>query len=287
MPNLHLGKGLGALIGEKRNAKQEIAGFTEIEVNKIENNRNQPRKNFNEAKLKELASSIKEKGVIQPLVVRQLAAGNFELIAGERRLRAAKLLGLTKVPVVIRKASDEDSLELTLIENIQRDDLNAMEEARAYEKLMREFSLTQETMAQKVGKERSTVANFLRLLSLPKEIQDYIGLGEISMGHARALLALGNRKEQMDLCLRIISEELSVRGAEQLVAKILEGGAKKARRLKRDPHIADLEERLQKELGAQVVVRNRGKMGRIEIYYYSLDEFDRLMARLGIKKELR
>lgn len=287
MPNLHLGKGLGALIGEKRNAKQEIAGFTEIEVNKIEINRNQPRKNFNEAKLKELAASIKEKGVIQPLVVRQLAAGNFELIAGERRLRAAKLLGLAKVPAVIRKASDEDSLELTLIENIQRDDLNAMEEARAYEKLMREFNLTQETIAQKVGKERSTIANFLRLLSLPKEIQDYISLGEISMGHARALLALSNRKEQMDLCLRIISEELSVRGAEQLVAKILEGGTKKARRLKRDPHIADLEEKLQKELGAQVVVRNRGKMGRIEIYYYSLDEFDRLMARLGIKKELR
>lgn len=284
MPNYHLGKGLGALISDKKSASQE-AGAREIEVSKIVPNKRQPRQQFSKEKLQELASSIKEKGIVQPLVVRPLPDGNYELIVGERRLRAAKALGLTKVPAVIRKASDEDSLELALIENIQRADLNAIEESRAYQQLMKEHDLTQEQVAVKVGKDRATISNFLRLLSLPKEIQDTIQMDEISMGHARALLALQNRKEQMDVCLKAISEKLSVRETEQLVTEILEGKPKKVRRLRRDPHVVDLEEKLQKILGTQVVVRNRGKMGRIEIYYYSLDEFDRLMEKIGLKKD--
>lgn len=286
MPNFHLGKGLGALIKETKSGSQE-QNIRDVEVSKIVPNKRQPRTNFNEAELQELAASIKEKGILQPLIVRPIASGNFELIAGERRWRAAKTLGLTKVPVVIRKATDEDSLEIALIENIQRANLNPIEEAQAFEQLINEFELTQEQIATKVGKERSTVANMLRLLSLPKEIQDYLGQDEISMGHARALLALANRKQQLDICLRVISEKLSVRETERLVTEILQGESapKKAKRMRRDPHVADLEEKLQKIMGTQVVVRNRGKLGRIEIYYYSLDEFDRLMERLGVKKD--
>lgn len=286
-----LGRGLGALISDKKpsNKKVEDEKGSLIDIKKITANRFQPRRHFSDETLSELTESIKEKGIVLPLVVRALGNGSYELIAGERRLRAAKSAGLTKVPAIIRKASDEDSLELALIENIQRENLNPVDEALAYQRLTKEFKLTQEQIASKVGKKRATVSNILRLLTLPRDIQDYLQSDHISMGHARAILALSNSKAQNDTCLRIIAEGLSVRETERIVNDILHpqpGDKKKKGRHRRDPHIADLEDRLQKTLGTQVVIRNQGKKGRIEIYYHSLDEFGRVIEQLGASEEL-
>jgi len=289
MAKISLGRGLGALISEKKKTSTEQKDITEIEMKKISVSRYQPRKQFDEESLKDLSDSIKEKGVIQPIIVRPLSPGYYELIAGERRLRAAKKAGLNKIPAVIRNATDEDSLEVALIENIQRDNLNPLEEAVAYQRLANDFDLTQEQISEKVGKKRTTVTNTIRLLSLSKEIQNYIRSGHINMGHARALLSLPTPKIQIDLCLRIIAEGLSVRETERFVTETLHpdpAKKKKVRRLGRDPHVIDMEEKLQKTLGSQVIIRNRGKSGRVEIYYYSIDEFDRLVERLGAKEEL-
>jgi len=286
MAKVSLGRGLSALISDRKISPSEERNDAQVEIKKIVANPFQPRKNFDVESLKELTLSIKEKGILQPLIVRKSENGNYDLIAGERRLRAAKSAGLSKVPVIIRKATDEDALELALIENIQRDDLNPMDEAFAFQRLSKEFKLTQEQISQKVGKKRATVANTLRLLSLSEEIQDYLHAGHITMGHARALLALSDDKIKTDICLRIIAEGLSVRETERLVTDRLhpdQAKKKKSKRLRRDPHIADLEDQLQKSLGAQVTIRSRGKTGRIEIYFYSLDEFDRIAQHLGVK----
>ncbi len=289
MGKVSLGRGLGALISDRKNQNKEQRNATEIELEQIVVNRFQPRHHFDEEAIQELANSIQTKGIIQPLLVRKIGEEQYELIAGERRLRASQLLGLKKVPVVIREASDEESLELALIENIQRENLNPIEEAIAYQRLAKEFHLTQESISEKVGKKRATIANTLRLLSLSAEIQNYIQKNQISMGHARALLALPSEKEQLDFALRIIAEGLSVREIEQIVTDKLHPNStqkKKLRRMKRDGHVADLEEKLQKILGTQVVIRNRGKSGRIEIYYYSMDDFDRILDGLGVEKTL-
>ncbi len=290
MAKVSLGRGLGALISDKRTTpKESPSGSTEIEIKKIKVNRYQPRHQFNEDAIKELASSIKEKGIIQPLLVRPTDEGAYELIAGERRFRASKLLGLKKVPVVMRDVSDEDSLELALIENIQRENLSPIEEALAYQRLTKEFKLTQEQVSEKVGKKRATISNILRLLSLPEEIQNFIQTDQVSMGHARAILSLPSEKQQKDFALRVIAEGLSVREVERMVTDILHPSGspqKKAKRAKKDSHVADLERRLEQRLGTNVKVHHKGKAGKIEIQYYSMDDFDRILEILGVDEQL-
>lgn len=263
-----LGKGLEALIPGKG---REII---EIDIERIIPGREQPRKVFRDAPLKELAQSIKEKGVLQPVLVAREDSGAFRLIAGERRLRAAQLAGLRKVPAILREADPEDSLEIALIENLQREDLGPIEAAQAFKRLMKQFGLTQEKLAEKVGKERATVANYLRLLKLPEEIKNYLNEGTLSMGHARALLSVESPSGQLAAARKIVKSGLSVREAESLARKPQKPRAVKA---KPDPQIASLEEKLKKSLATKVRIRHKGKGGWIEIEYYSLEELDRLL----------
>src|SRR5688500_2733284 len=251
-----LGRGLSALIpGAKADAGQAVGkGLAEIPLVDIHANKYQPRKSFDDGALEELAASIKEKGILQPVVVRRAGADKYELIAGERRLRAAKRAGLAAIPAVIKDVSDLESLELALIENIQRRDLNPIEEAQSYASLVNEFGLTQEDLAKRVGRERSTVANTLRLLKLPNEIQKDLASGALSMGHARALLALTDGGSQMQVRAEIIGKALSVRAAEALVAK---WRPKKKSTAKSEAPKVDVEmkratEDLKRRLGAKV-----------------------------------
>lgn len=273
-----LGRGLSALLGEGERA---VAGpkerFFHCPVMDISPNQLQPRKRFDEGTLNELTDSIKEKGVIEPLLVRRNAAG-FELIAGERRWRAARLAGLNEVPVVVVDATDEESLEYAIIENIQREDLNAIEEAEAYRTLMN-FGLSQEDVAKRVGKERATVANYLRLLKLPPEVKDEIAKGTISMGHARAILSVDGHAPQTELCRRIITQGLSVREAENL-STIGSGKKKRARRGTEDPSQKMLEDELRAIFGTKTSVRDRNGKGRIEIFYFSAEERERILDLL-------
>ncbi|MDO8746240.1 MAG: ParB/RepB/Spo0J family partition protein, partial [Thermodesulfovibrionales bacterium] len=230
--------------------------------------------------LKELAASIKEKGVLQPIIVSRAGDGSFKLIAGERRWRASQLAGLKKIPAIVKNVASRDSLEIALIENIQREDLNPVETAEAFHKLMRDFNLTQEDLSEKVGKERATVANYLRLLKLPEEIKSLISDGSLSMGHARAILSIEGRANQTDAAIKVINKGLSVRETETLAKGITLSGTKKSRTHKghKDPQIASLEDKLIKSLGTKVRIQHKGKKGgRIEIEYYSLDELDRLL----------
>ena len=220
-----LGKGLGALIpdlsslGDK---ERKALGISEIELDKIIPNEYQPRKVFDDEKLKELAASIREQGVIQPIIVHRGAGGGYQLIAGERRWRAARLAGLKTVPALVKEATKRELMEMALIENIQREDLNALEAAEAYKRLQDEFKLTQEDLARRVGKERSTVTNFLRLLSLPKEVKQDLASGSLSMGHAKALLSLERARDQIAAASAIVKKGLSVREAETLAARLQE-----------------------------------------------------------------
>ena len=268
-----LGKGLNALIPEKG---EEVLY---LDVDRIMPGKQQPRRVFHEESLKELAASIKEKGVLQPVIVSRTGDGAFNLIAGERRWRASVLAGLKKIPALIKNVASKDSLEIALIENLQREDLNPIETAEAFNRLVKDFELTQEELAAKVGKERATVANYLRLLKLPDEIKTMLYNGSLSMGHARALLSVEGKTHQLETARKIIRGSLSVRETELLAKKILKpakGGDKK-----KDPQISSLEERLIKHLGTKVHITHKGKKGgKIEIEYYSLDEFDRLLEIL-------
>jgi len=275
-----LGKGLEALL-----PKGGAEGM-ELEVERIVPG-DQPRKKFSEEKLKELAASIKEKGVLQPLIVSANGDGSFRLIAGERRLRAARMAGLKRVPAVIKKSAGQESLEIALIENIQREDLNPMECAHGMERLQKEFGLTQEAVADKLGKERASVANYLRLLKLPPEVQGYIADEKLSMGHAKTILGVDAPEKQLDAARKIVKEKLSVRQAERLVKLIILGrGRNEAlRRAKmglKDPNVLRVEEELRQALGTQVRLVHRGKKGgRIEIDYYSLEQLQGILERLG------
>jgi ParB family chromosome partitioning protein len=273
-----LGKGIGALL---TSASQDSRHkFFVCPVEELKPHHQQPRKTFNDAKMSELVASIREKGVIQPLVVRH-TGDHYQIIAGERRWRAAQKAGLKEVPVVIQDVSEDWALEMALIENIQREDLNPIEEAEAYKHLMGTFDLSQEEVAKRVGRERPTVANALRLLRLPKDIQlDVIG-GQLSMGHARALLALdsaGRIKEARD---QVVKKQFSVRQTEALVKKLKGGAGNTApRKAKIDPELADLAARLQRSIGTKVSILPQargGKGGKIEISYYSAEELERLL----------
>jgi len=239
--------------------------------------RQQPRKYFNEAALKELSASIKEKGVLQPIIVSRTGDGTFGLIAGERRWRAAVLAGLKKIPALIKNVASKDSLEIALIENIQREDLNPIETAEAFNRLLTDYSLTQEELADRVGKERATVANYLRLLKLPDEIKTMLYDGPLSMGHARALLSIEGRAKQIEAARKIIRNGLSVREAELLSKK---SSRPSTQSKAKDAHVISLEEKLIRHLGTKVRIVNKGKKGKIELEYYSLEELDRLLEIL-------
>jgi len=267
-----LGKGLESLLPDKT---QEIIS---IDITRIIPGDQQPRRVFRDAALRDLAASIKEKGVLQPVIVARTGDGTFRLIAGERRWRASGLAGLKKIPAIIKDVASADSLEIALIENIQREDLNPVETADAFHRLMQDFKLTQEELSAKVGKDRATVANYLRLLKLPEEIRTFVNDGSLSMGHAKAILSIEGKPNQLEAARRIIHKGLSVRETESLAKKLAAGeGKKKAVHQKKDAQIASLEEKLIRHLGTKVRILHKGKKGQIEIEYYSLDELDRLL----------
>ncbi len=267
-----LGKGMGALFAV---VEDERGSYFSCPIEEIRPNKGQPRKTFSAEKLEELAASIREKGIIQPLVVRRIE-DHFELIAGERRWRAAQRAGLRDVPVVIQDVSDDTALELALIENIQREELNAVEEAEAYQALLDKFALSQDELAKRVGKERSTVTNALRLLKLPAEIKRDIVEERLAMGHARALLAL----EAPELLKKgrdeIIRRGLSVREAEKLVKRLKSNRAKTAK-TGPDPQMLDLVEQLKRHFGAKVALRQGSRGGKLEISYGNLDDLTRII----------
>ncbi|MBI4832970.1 MAG: ParB/RepB/Spo0J family partition protein [Candidatus Lindowbacteria bacterium] len=273
-----LGRGLKALIGEPEEfARYDAASWDRIPLDEIEPNPLQPREDFDQEKLTGLVSSIRANGVLQPIIVRK-AGSKYQIIAGERRWRAARLADMRSIPAIIRDASNEEMLKIALVENLQRQDLNPIEEANAYKSLVDEYQLTQDALALYIGKDRSTIANTIRLLGLPAEIQAHVSRGTLSMGHARALLALESAAAQVSLGERVVKEGLSVRQVEKLVKG--HGYARSARPLERDPNVRSVEENLQRALGAKVRIRDSGKRGRIEIEYFSPDERDALIARL-------
>ncbi len=268
-----LGRGIEALLPER---PEEVI---KLDIDRILPGDYQPRKVFRDESLKELAESIKEKGVIQPIIVTRVGDGTFKLIAGERRLRAARLAGLKKIPAIIKDIASKESLEIALIENIQREDLNPIETALAFERLKNEFNLTQEEIAKKVGKDRASVANYLRLLGLPEEIKKMLHEGNLSFGHAKAILSIEDRNAQIEIAKRIVKEELTVRQAEALVKRNSTMRAR-SKSSKRDPNISSLEDKLKRSLGTPVKIHHKGKKGRIEITYNSLEEFDRIIDML-------
>jgi ParB family chromosome partitioning protein len=268
-----LGKGLSALIPEQPGQRKEER-ILYVSIEKIKQNPLQPRENFDQKKLDELISSIREKGLLQPVIVRD-KSGEYELIAGERRLRAARALEMEEIPIIVKNVGDADALELSLIENIQREELNPIEEAKAFQKLIDRFEFNQEEIAKAVGKDRATVSNTLRLLGLPKRAQEMVIKGELTMGHARALLALSGEHTILKLSNRILSKGLSVREVENIVSKKksqAKGRVPKAR----DHKVMFFEEELQRVLGTRVKIQHGKKRGKIQIDYYSLDDLERI-----------
>jgi len=279
-----LGRGLGALLSAM---PSEGESLIEIPVDQIEANPHQPRKAFDFKSLGELAASIRASGVIQPVIVRRHADG-YQLIAGERRWRAARQAGLERIPALVRDATDAQSLELALIENLLREDLNPMDEAEAYQKLLAQFSWTQEELAQRIGKDRSSIANCLRLLKLPAEIQADLRGGRLTMGHARALLALPTDAEQLRLRDEILAHDWSVRATEDSVRAAEElarkRGAPVKRARRRSAELAALEEALQRALMTRVRIVGNDRTGKIEVVYASADELERLSELLGARR---
>jgi len=276
-----LGKGLSALIPIKEEFGENRESVIRIPISKIKTNKYQPRIEFNKEKLAELTSSIKEKGVVQPVLVRKAQDG-YELIAGERRLRAVSSLGVDTIPAIVKNVADIDMLELSLIENIQREELNPMEEASAFQKFIDDFNFTQEKIATAIGKDRSTVANTLRLLGLPKKIQEYISKGAVSAGHAKAMLSLDAETDQLRVCNLVVKKGLSVRETESLVKRRVSG--EKRAEAKRDHGLNDIESRLQQILGTRVRVFHGKKRGRIMIEYYSTEDLNRILDILSSNK---
>lgn len=277
-----LGRGLSALIPDAPAIGKEEATYFQVDVERITPSAMQPRRAFDEAKIEELAASVREQGVIQPLIVRP-KADRYELIAGERRWRAAMKAGLAEVPVIIRDASDNEALQLALIENLQREDLNPMEEARAYRRLQDEFQWGQEQMSEKVGKSRPAVANSMRLLSLPEEIQKEVAAGKLPAGQARALLGLQSEAMIIAACREVLAKDLSTRETEKLVRHLKSGRKRRRESVLTDPNLRAVVEELQRALGTKVrlLPRARSAKGKIEIEYYSSSELDRIVNMLA------
>jgi ParB family chromosome partitioning protein len=274
-----LGRGLGALIAESRPAPPGGSGVTKLPIDQIHADRANPRKDFDEAALEELAVSLKNQGVLQPVLVRRDGRG-YRLIAGERRWRAAQRAGLTELPVIIREATDAEAYELALVENIQRADLNPLEEGEAFRRLIEERKLTQEQAADRVGKDRSTVANALRLLSLPNEVKQLLIEGDLDMGHARAILGLSKAAEMVALVREVITEKLTVRDTEARVKTAKGGGASKKRApVRASPEARKLVEDLQRRLGTKVrLVERGGGKGSLAIEFFSFEDLDRIIG---------
>lgn len=278
MENRALGKGLSALIPDKVNKAGGEVTFLKTDL--VQDNPFQPRTHYDENKLAELKASIKEKGILVPILVR-LKDGQYQVVAGERRLKAARSLSVQEIPAIVREVSDQEALVLALIENIQREELNPIEEAEAYKKLIEEFRYTQDMVAESVGKDRSTITNLLRLLKLPAEIQQSVYDGELSVGHARALLGVESPGEQKRFFDLVVKKGLSVRELEELVRSGAKDSARRAKpRETRDYELAALEDQLQNALGTKVSIQSRKKKGKIVIEYYSLDDLDRIIAKI-------
>ena len=277
-----LGRGLEALLPSRSAevARPPGEALQLVPVTQIIPNRFQPRQLFEESDLQVLAESIKQNGILQPLIVRPTGDGIFEIIAGERRFRAAKLVNVEAVPVIVRNSTDHESTILALVENIQRQDLNPMEEARSYTRLMSEFHLTQEALAEKVGKDRSSIANFSRLVTLPKEIQRMIESGSLTLGHAKVILGIAGIPRQVSFAQQIVRDQLSVREAEKVAQKHFASGGPRSVRKKGLAPKSDnfqVEEQLRQRLGTKVVIRSRRRGGEIALAYYSQEDLTRII----------
>jgi ParB family chromosome partitioning protein len=289
-----LGRGLDTLLPASRATAVGVAPMPtamtgdlvkEIPVEQIDRNPYQTRSRFAEDALNELAASIKASGVVQPVVVRPGANGRYQLIAGERRWLASQRAGKTSVPAIIRQVSNEQAMEMTIVENLQREDLNPIEQAKAYERLGREFGLTQEQMAQRTGKDRSSVANFLRLLKLPTEVQAFVEEEKLSFGHAKALMSIDSPEAMIKLAQRVVMLSMSVRQTEGAVSNLM-NPEPKPEKVERavDPNVREVERELQAALGVKVVITDKKGRGKIQFEYKSLEDFDRILDAMGIKK---
>jgi len=288
-PRPALGRGMAALLSNAPPPPTSIStslvapGRTllTLPVEAVERNPEQPRKRFEEGKLEELAASIREHGVVEPILVRK-EGGKYRIVAGERRWRAAQRAGLKEIPAIVREASDREAFELALVENLQRADLNAIEEAEAYQVLIDDHGLTQEALAQRVGKERSSVANGLRLLKLPEDVRDLVREGQLDMGHARALLSLESAEQIRKTAQRAVREGLSVRATEALVRLLAQHGKPRKEKGSESAGVRDLARRLQQRLGTKCrVVPKTAVAGRLEVEYTSLDQLDGILAKIG------
>ncbi|MGL4742194.1 MAG: ParB/RepB/Spo0J family partition protein [Sarcina sp.] len=279
-----LGKGLDALIPSDNITEDKKDGAINVELNLISPNKEQPRKFFDDAKIAELAQSIKEHGVIQPLIVKKNTNGQYTIIAGERRWRAARLAKVKEIPVIIREFTDDLALQIALIENIQREDLNAIEEALAYKELKEKYNLTQETLAMKIGKSRASIANVMRLLNLDERVQEYIIQGVITEGHGKVLLSLEG-EEQYRVAQKIIDDDLSVRDVEKFI-KSLQSKVEEVSRVKEpkqtNPYYKDIRDRLQDYFGTKVSINSNKNKGKIEIEYYSEEDLQRILDIINL-----
>ncbi|MCX5722603.1 MAG: ParB/RepB/Spo0J family partition protein [Nitrospirae bacterium] len=275
-----LGRGLDALLPAAKPASTpDMPDIQHLRVDAIVPNRYQPRQTFAPQELAELTASLKQSGLLQPILVRRKGDGIYELISGERRWRATKDAGLDTIQAVIRNCGDEESVVLALVENLQRADLNPMEMARAYHRMMNEFGLTQDIIAQRVGCERSSIANIVRLINLPSEVQQLIELNQLSMGHAKVILGLSNPSEQLRVAKLVVTKTLSVRETEKLVEASPVAKNRKTKELRRTPWF-DVEERLQKRLGTKVSIQKGRRGGKIVIHYFSPPELDGILETL-------
>lgn len=278
--NKGLGKGLGALLGDFTEEPQESSAYQMLPLYKVEPNPDQPRQDFDEEELQALAESITVHGVIQPLTVRQLSSGYYQIIAGERRWRAARLAGLSDIPAIIIEADDRKATELALIENLQRQDLNPVEEALGYQRLMEEYGLTQEDTAKQVGKSRPTVANALRLLGLCPEVLEKLRKGELTAGHARAILTLKSEKKQLEAAKKIQALSLSVRQAETLCKNLSKDPAPEKKEVFAVDYVSECEKSLSKHLGRGVKIVNGKRKGRFELEFYGQEDLQNLLDAL-------
>lgn len=281
-----LGKGLSALIPEDivENDQQYKNGKILIPLNEIKNDNNQPRKTFDGDKIAELTESIRAHGIIQPLILRKSDDGFYIIVAGERRWRAAKMAGLKDVPAIVMEISEKSVLEISLIENIQRQDLNPIEEASAYKKLLSEFSLTQDDLSKRIGKSRTAITNTIRLMNLDERVQQYIIEGIITEGHGRTLLGIKDKDLQYELSQKAIDERLSVRELERVVKRILDGKITEKKEVKNElnPYYKEIKNQLQTYLGTKVNISNKNNKGKIEIEYYSEDDLQRILDIINI-----
>ncbi len=276
-----LGRGLGALLGDFEELPQEQSAYQTLPIYKIEPNPDQPRRDFDEEELQALSESIQIHGIIQPLTVRETISGYYQIIAGERRWRAARMAGLSEIPVIVMEADDKKAMELALIENLQRQDLNPVEEALGYKSLMGDYGLTQEETASRVGKSRPAVANALRLLNLEPEVLEMVRTGTLTAGHARAVLSLPSGKKQLEAAKKILALNLSVRQAETLCKNMLkEPAPKKKDDVLRVDYVGECEKALSKQLGRGVKIVNGKRKGRFELEFYGQEDLQKLLEAL-------